>query len=324
MPDNLPRCLLAAALLLTLACQPIAIWAAPRKTPVPATAPEAKAANTRFWEVLHGGRYDELPEVIEGLQRIYVEHPADPETAAHLGFAHLWRITESVRLVQPPATVTDEMILARKYLGEAVGLVPEDARFQGLYAAATMGEGAIHGDEKLLRTGYFALMDSVDAWPEFNIFVTGFVMSRLPHDDPKFADALELQWRSADLCGETSFDRVAADFSPYMSKERRDGPKRACWNSWIAPHNFEGFFLNWGDMLVKYGDVETAKKIYANARLSKTYDSWPFKDVLERRIVQAAGNVKPFREMARGEGERTMMIVSSFACVACHQKGPGD
>jgi hypothetical protein len=77
-------------------------------------------------------------------------------------------------------------------------------------------------------------------------------------------------------------------------------------------------------MEIGYGDVETAKKIYANARLSKTYNSWPFKDVLERRIVQAADNVKPFREMARGEGERTMMIVRSFACVACHQQGPGD
>ncbi|HEX8698640.1 MAG TPA: hypothetical protein VF815_07380 [Myxococcaceae bacterium] len=40
---------------------------------MPATTPEAKAANTRFWEALHGGKYDELPAVIEELQRIMVD-----------------------------------------------------------------------------------------------------------------------------------------------------------------------------------------------------------------------------------------------------------
>jgi len=39
-----------------------------------------------------------------------------------------------------------------------------------------------------------------------------------------------------------------------MSKKTKEGKKRVCWNSWIAPHNFEGFFLNMGDMLVKSGD----------------------------------------------------------------------
>jgi hypothetical protein len=53
-----------------------------------------------------------------------------------------------------------------------------------------------------------------------------------------------------------------------------DGKKRACWNSWIAPHNFEGFFLNMGDMLVKVGDWRTAQKIYANAKLSPDYANW--------------------------------------------------
>jgi hypothetical protein len=104
-----------------------------------------------------------------------------------------------------------------------------------------------------------------------------------------------------------------------MALETTTGPKRACWNSWIAPHNFEGFFLNMGDMLVKQGDPATARRAYANARLSKTYQQWPFKSVLEERIAQADENVALFRDPRPGEKTRTMMGMSTFACMGCHQ-----
>ena len=76
-----------------------------------------------------------------------------------------------------------------------------------------------------------------------------------------------------------------------MVKETTEGKKRVCWNSWIAPHNLEGFFLNMGDMLVKSGDWQTAQKIYANARLLKTYATWRYQSVLEDRINRAQANV---------------------------------
>jgi hypothetical protein len=44
------------------------------------------------------------------------------------------------------------------------------------------------------------------------------------------------------------------------------GPKRVCWNSWIAPHN-----------------------------LTTDYAAWPYRDLLEARIANAAANVEVFR-----------------------------
>ena len=89
-------------------------------------------------------------------------------------------------------------------------------------------------------------------------------------------------------------------------------------NSWIAPHNFEGFFLNMGDMLVKAGDWATAQKIYANAKLSSTYAGWKYRAVLESRIEQAQANVAAFNAPARGQGpgDAVMMVQSRFACWA--------
>ncbi len=86
-----------------------------------------------------------------------------------------------------------------------------------------------------------------------------------------------------------------------------------------------------GDMIVKQGDPATARRVYANAKLSKTYEAWPFKRILKDRIAQADENVALFRDVlddrvARpGKGQpvdktRTMMISSPFACTGCHQQ----
>ncbi len=103
------------------------------------------------------------------------------------------------------------------------------------------------------------------------------------------------------------------------SETNKEGQKRVCWNSWIAPHNFEGFFLNMGDMLVKSGDWQTAQKIYANAKLSREYGSWKFQGVLEDRIKQAQSNVALFNS-PNDTPKARIMINSEFSCMGCHQQ----
>lgn len=298
----------------------IAIWLAPAKVASAEQSEAAKRANDKFWDALHGGRYEELPAVIEALTAAYLQDPRDPATTAHIAFAHAWFAAERARLEKVPATITEHFLIARRYFAEAVRLSPKDERFKGFLASMELAEGGIHGDEELLRRGYFDLLAAVEGWPEFNLFTLGYVLSRLPHTDPRYAEAVEYQWRNIDVCIGEPIDRRAPDGAKYMALETTTGPKRACWNSWIAPHNLEGFLLNMGDMLVKQGEPATARRIYANARLSKTYEQWPFKSVLEQRIVQADDNVALFRDPKPGEKIRTMMIASAFACTGCHQQ----
>ena len=241
---------------------------APEKSAQPDQSPNAKAANSAFWDALHQGRYDDIPRVLEGLEAVYLENPRDPITTAHIGFAHTWRLAERARLDHVSPSITDEVVLAHKYFGEAVRLSPRDARFRGFLASLELAEGNIHKDEKLTRRGYFDMMNTKDAWPEFNLFTAGYSMSQLPHTDERYAEALDYQWKTLDVCAEKKVDRRTGDFSKYMVKETTVGPKRACYNSSIAPHNFEGFFLNMGDMVVKAGYPTVARKVYAHAKLS--------------------------------------------------------
>ena len=134
-----------------------------------------------------------------------------------------------------------------------------------------------------------------------------------------------MHWKTMASCSRTAVDR--ADPSPEAavaaeSSETDPRRRRACWNSWIAPHNAEGFFLNMGDMLVKAGDWRTAQKVYGHARAMHSYPSWPFRNVLEERIREAERNVLLFRGAGSDRhevGGPAIMLRTRFACTACHQ-----
>jgi hypothetical protein len=302
-------------------CARLAIWSASEKVPSVERTAAAQSADDLFWRSLHAGAYEQIPEVLNALKVAYLANPNDAVTAAHIGWMHTWRLAERARLVPAPGPeITDDAVLARKYFEEAVRLNPREARYLGFYASLLMAEGTIHRDEKLVRRGYYTMRDAVAAWPEFNYFTAGYGRGALPHDSPRFREGLEAQWRNLEVCVGEHVDRTNPDYARYMRLETREGPKRVCWNSWIAPHNFEGFFLNFGDTLVKAGQPETAVRMYRNARLTPDYAAWPYRGVLDERIATATGNVDVFRRQDAPPGSPTMMVRSRYACVGCHQQ----
>jgi hypothetical protein len=313
---------LGIATTIVAGCGRLAVWSAPAKTASTARTAEAARADELFWRTLHGGAYEQIPEALTALKAAYLANPNDAVTAAHIGWLHIWRLAERGRL--GPAAgpdITDHALLGRKYFEEAVRLNPGEARYLGFYASLLMTEGTIHRDEKLVRRGYYTMRDAVAAWPEFNYFTAGYGAGAQAHDSPRFREGLEAQWLNLDVCVGERVDRVNPDYTRYMRLETKEGAKRVCWNSWIAPHNFEGFFLNFGDMLVKAGEPQKAVTMYRNARLTSDYATWPYRHLLEDRIANAARNVEAFRRPEALPGDAaTMMVRSGYACMGCHQQ----
>jgi hypothetical protein len=107
----------------------------------------------------------------------------------------------------------------------------------------------------------------------------------MPAGGADFEQAVEAAWRTLEVCFGDSFDREHPDITPYLDQATDRGPKRVCWNDAIAPHGAEGFYLWMGDVLVKHGDLDQAKVVYANARLIREYAQWPFQSLLEARFA---------------------------------------
>ena len=76
---------------------------------------------------------------------------------------------------------------------------------------------------------------------------------------------------------------------------------------------------------VRSGDhLDAAKKIYQISKTQSDFKTWPYKDILNRRIANAKNNVNQFsRKILNSENfnENTIMINTPFSCMACHEKG---
>ena len=67
-------------------CEKIALVFSPRKELKASHSPLATNAENRFWETLHGGRHQDIPQSQRLLTAAYLENPNDPQLAAHIGF----------------------------------------------------------------------------------------------------------------------------------------------------------------------------------------------------------------------------------------------
>jgi len=311
-------------LLVGAACDDLAVKYAPKKTARASDTELSRKAHEYFLTSLSAGSYENLPEAMRLLTAAYLQNPRDASISFHLGMAHLWKLAERSRESVRDPTITDHLILADWYLREAHRLDPSDARIPGFEGSVKMALGSLHQDEALKRRGYFTLKDGMKAYPEFNLFTMSFVLSNAPRTDPKFADAIDYAWKNVDLCVGHPVDRtasgvhrLAADFPAVIARGSHD---RACQNPPSAPHNMEGFLLHMGDVLVKKGDVETGREIYALAKAAPTYAAWPYGNVLDARIEQASARARAFASGVTPPPE--LMFQSAYACVGCHQTRP--
>ncbi len=273
-----------------------------------------------FWEAFYAGEYERLPEIIERLSGAYFEDPNNAETALLLAHSHFWKAGESARLTNPPPNIFDNFIIAKRYFDKAILLNPGDYRVHGWSGGTEFTLGMLHRVPDWMEKGYQEMVASIDMYPEFNYFSAGFPTAALPPTDPLFLQGIEFMWLGIDVCLGEAIDRNNPDYTSYMELEVREGPKRVCWNNEKTPHGFEGFFFGFGDMLVKNGQPDIAKIMYANAKLSPDYEQWGFQKQLDERIASADSRALAYQSPDPTQHPPTL-INMPYACGSCHAKG---
>lgn len=286
-------------------------------------------ADEQFWRLMHEEDYYHYDATISKLDAAQSRDPSDVYTHAHIGWANFWAIAEGIKSgLVPAANSLAYLQNAERAFARAAELAPNEPRILGFLGYSRISLGNASQDINMLAQGQMDVARSIELWPEWAYFGAAYGLDLYaPYNSPQFSQALNYYWSNVDACVNTTIDRQNPDLIPYMSLKTRDGPDRACWDSWIAPYNTEGFFLVMGDALVKAGQTDVARVIYNNAKLQKHYQSWPFRNLLESRLRNLNENVENFRKPVSpteaANPEKTLLANSAVSCAICH-RGQAD
>ena len=282
-------------------------------------------ADEKFWVLIHGEDYQSFDTTVTKLNIAQSHDPFDVYSHAHIGWANFWAVAEGIGLgIAQGANALQYLINAESAFSRAAELAPNEPRILGFLGYTRLTLGNATQDINMLAQGQMDVARSIELWPEWAYFGAAYGLdAQAPYGSPQFDQALNYYWSNVDVCANTAVDRQHPDFTPYMYQQTLKGPDRACWDSWIAPYNTEGFFLVMGDALVKAGQTDVALIIYNNAKLQEHYRSWPFRHLLESRIKNINENVDNFRQPTLAyrpaDPEKTLLANTSVSCAICHR-----
>lgn len=100
-------------------------------------------AKAYFWENFYSGHYKNIDSVLYYLDAAYNENPNYLETVTHLGFTHIWALSERQKREIISPRIVAHSTLALKYFGESYKLNPRDSRVLGFLADLKMTVAAI-------------------------------------------------------------------------------------------------------------------------------------------------------------------------------------
>lgn len=317
---------LASLAIYFISCSTLVPTFIPKKQASTNTSPLAERANTYFWKHFHEGNYDSIPQILHLLKSAYLEDPTNPTIVARIGFTHAWAGSERIRVKNGDANIIDHFTLASKYFEEARQLNPKDVRLLAFHGDFLMTEGNLGQDKRKTTKGYLQAKRATKIWPEWANFTLSYVLSLSPKDSKLFQESIDLMWQTLDACVCEKVDRKQLNWGQYyhlLETPLKEKNRRACWDTWITPHNLEGFFIHFGDLYVKSGDWETGIMLYNNAKTIPTYKNYPYKDFIEKRIQNAQLNMKAFNKYSNqtlDSSDKVLMIDSKISCTGCHQK----
>lgn len=295
----------------------------------------SRAAIEKFWAIYHGNDYDGIPEVQAELQTAIQSDPNNPTLYALLGATHFWHVGEMSR---DPDALAHKSVFAQDmptaaalfqkaldldyYTRNPIGYINDD-HLPGYLGITTFHTGQEYRDPNLMAKADGILDFAVYEFPEFNNFNRWAAHLDDARDSETYKKALDSLWQDIDACIGTQIDRKNPDMKPYLGLVTAVGRKKACW--WkgdIAPYGFEGLVLNLGNGLVKAGQVDAARVMYANAKYAENYSTWPYRDVLETIAASDLDARAALYAPGADPQDVAPLNVPNRSCVYCHATVP--
>ncbi|MGA2052869.1 MAG: hypothetical protein ABSH19_06125, partial [Opitutales bacterium] len=294
--------------------------------PVASATPAAADASAMFWQALQGDHYQDLPAAITALENVQSTQPNDPHLNMLLGMAYAWldfgQYSPGADGLKNDAsyqtTLAQAGSLAVHYLTRARELAPDDRILPGFLATAQFLQARANHDQAAEDAAYQALLANTKAYPQFQGFVQGWVLTAMyPADSPRFADGMNGYYASLDSCvgfPVSRNDPSAPDF--VFNILAKADP--ACYNTSTAPHNLQGTFLGLGDAFAKQGRLTQAREAYENVMRVPDHISWSYLHLVDGRLRKLDQLQKDFTttsgQVRVAPGEPAMFFQAYYSC----------
>jgi hypothetical protein len=332
MPRSSGLCICAWLAPLVLACsgggptpQPGTPPGAGQTTPVtpgtppgggqmPPVTPGSSVFETAYTALVNG-QSDKTPALLAAIDTMVQEDPENGRAALYSGFMGLWEMDQGqlseAELLGTATTTVKRFAVARQ-------LLPNDDRTSGILGLARVKVGKATANSDMVSQGMANLDDGIAVFPAYAHFLRAQATDAAPGNSADFADAISHMFAVLDACREVP---DASGVYIYQVGPLDRG-RRPCNDEGIVLHVFEGFFLHFGDYLLKAGwTADKVRPIYRSATTSPTFGHWPFASLLQERIDQADQRAALYAD-GDPTNDPTLFSTSGHECLGCHENTP--
>jgi hypothetical protein len=280
-------------------------------------APSGSALTRSYGALTEGAQHD-VTRVIADVDGAVAADPSNGHLVFYSAIMRFWQLGEEIDLPKNPL---DVLAIARTMVDrfrEAQALLPNDDRAPAFGGLGKTIIGNILGDSALRSEGMADIDEGIRIFPSYSHFLRALASAQAPAASDDFAAVLPHMQATLDTCG---MKKDAAGNYEYL-----EGPLpaslRPCNDDGVVPHVWEGFLINYGDLLLKGGKgAHEARLAYEGAKLAPRFDKWPFAAALQDRIDHADERAALYAD-GDASNDPKLWMQDGHVCTGCHQDTP--
>ena len=257
---------------------------------VPVIASDFASAEARFTQVL-GGEAELEPEALSMLAGAREAEPENARAELWFGLANMHSYLQRREL--PYA------IRAARALERAAELDTSNTSAEGW--RAFFSYQAARSREEDLDAPRDALLAASAADPRFTPFLAAVSLAPMPLSSG-YPERVLTPLVAIEDCG--------------------DGTSHTCRTNALNPHGAEGYHATVGDLHLRLGDVEAAKRSYARALSMESAATWPYREAFESWAQDAESRAAALANEEEWIEDASSIFFASGerACACCHER----
>jgi hypothetical protein len=282
--------------------------------PRPSSSGEKSAVEKAYGALTAGGR-DQIMQVIADVDDAVTKDPSDGQAVFYSAIMRFWQLGDEIDL---PSNPLDELTEAKTMIDRfrtAQDMLPHDDRAPAFGGLAKVVIGNIVSDTSMQSEGMSDIDKGIQIFPAYSHFLKALASAESPADSDAFAAVLPEMQAVLDICGAKNDGTGTTEYL----KGPLPSALRPCNDDGIVPHVWEGFFISYGDLMLKARkSADDARAMYEAAKLAPRFDKWPFASALQDRIDQADSRAGLYADTDASNDPKIWMQ-DGHICTGCHQ-----